>query len=58
MDSGGVYFSDEVKTELERRREELVCEYSGLRSVVGYVEETAFYNEPKQDTNKETKYGK
>lgn len=39
MDSGGVYFPEYVQVELQRRREELVCEYSGLRSLVGYMEE-------------------
>lgn len=39
MDSGGVYFPEHVQVELQRRREELVCEYSGLRSLIGYMEE-------------------
>jgi hypothetical protein len=36
MESDGVYFSDEVKDELKRQREELNCEYSGLPSVKFY----------------------
>jgi hypothetical protein len=39
MESDGVYFPEYVQVELQRRREELVCEYSGLRSLVGYMEE-------------------
>ena len=30
MESDGMYFSDEVKEKLEKEREELFCEYSGL----------------------------
>ena len=36
MESNGVYFSDEIKEELEKQREELLCEYSGLPSVKAY----------------------
>lgn len=36
MESGGVYFPEEVKTELKMRREELRCEYSNLPSVKAY----------------------
>ena len=36
MESDGVYFPDEVKEELEKRREELICEYSGLPGVSTY----------------------
>jgi hypothetical protein len=36
MEFDGVYFSDEVKEKLEKEREELFCEYSGLPSVKAY----------------------
>lgn len=36
MESDGVYFPDEVKKELIKKREELKCEYSGLPSVKSY----------------------
>ena len=36
MESDGMYFSDEVKEKLEKEREELFCEYSGLPSVKSY----------------------
>lgn len=36
MESDGVYFPEEVKEELRRKREELWCEYSNLPSVKSY----------------------
>jgi predicted Holliday junction resolvase-like endonuclease len=36
MESDGMYFSDEVKHKLEKEREELFCEYSGLPSPKSY----------------------
>ena len=36
MESDGVYFPEDVKKELERKREEMMCEYSGLPSVKSY----------------------
>lgn len=36
MESNGVYFPEEVKKELQKKREELKCEYSGLPSVKSY----------------------
>ena len=36
MESDGVYFSEDVKQELEKKREEMMCEYSGLPSVKAY----------------------
>ncbi len=39
MESDGVYFPKEVKEQLEKKREEMTCEYSGLRSVMSYLEE-------------------
>lgn len=36
MESDGVYFPDEVKKELVKKREELWCEYSNLPSVKAY----------------------
>lgn len=38
MEFDGVYFSDEVKEKLEREKEELFCEYSGLPSPKAYEE--------------------
>jgi len=36
MEGDGVYFPDSVKVELEKKREELYCEYSNLPSVKSY----------------------
>lgn len=36
MESDGVYFPDDVKKELLKKREELYCEYSNLPSVKSY----------------------
>lgn len=36
MESDGVYFPDDVKKELVKKREELWCEYSNLPSVKAY----------------------
>jgi len=36
MESDGMYFSEEIKEKLEKEREELFCEYSGLPSVKAY----------------------
>lgn len=36
METDGVRFSDNVKEKLEKDREELYCEYSGLPSVKSY----------------------
>lgn len=36
MESDGIRFSDEIKEELQRTREELNCEYSGLPSPKAY----------------------
>jgi hypothetical protein len=36
MESEGIYFSQDVKDELKKKREELVCNYSGLPSVKSY----------------------
>lgn len=38
MESDGIYFSDEMKEELKKHRDELHCEYSGLPSVMAYAE--------------------
>jgi len=38
MESDGVYFPDDVKKELLKKREELWCEYSNLPSVKSYEE--------------------
>jgi len=38
MESDGVYFPDEIKKELVKKREELWCEYSNLPSVKSYEE--------------------
>jgi hypothetical protein len=39
MESEGVYFSQDVKEELKKQRDELHCEYSGLPSVLSYSKE-------------------
>lgn len=36
MESDGVYFPEEIKKELKKKRDELTCEYSGLPSVKSY----------------------
>ena len=36
MESDGMYFSEEVREKLEKEREELFCEYSGLPSPKAY----------------------
>lgn len=36
MEGDGVYFPDSIKQELEKKREELYCEYSNLPSVKSY----------------------
>jgi hypothetical protein len=36
MESDGVYFPENIKEELKKQREELLCEYSGLPSVKAY----------------------
>lgn len=36
MESEGIYFSDDVRDELKKYREELHCEYSGLPSPKAY----------------------
>ncbi len=41
MESDGMYFSDEMKEELKKHRDELHCEYSGLPSVMSYGEKKA-----------------
>jgi hypothetical protein len=44
MESDGVYFPIEIKEQLEKKREQLTCEYSGLKSLMSYLEEDDFYN--------------
>jgi hypothetical protein len=44
MESDGVYFPKEVKDKLKKKREELICNYSDLPSVMSYLEEDEFYN--------------
>ena len=44
MESDGVYFPKEVKDKLKQKREELICNYSDLPSVMSYLEEDEFYN--------------
>jgi len=36
MESDGMYFSQDIKEKLEKEREELFCEYSGLPSPKSY----------------------
>jgi hypothetical protein len=40
MESDGMYFSEEIKEKLEKEREELFCEYSGLPSPKAYEIDT------------------
>lgn len=44
MESDGVYFPKEVKDKLKQKREELICNYSDLPSIMSYLEEDEFYN--------------
>ncbi len=37
METDGVYFSDEQRKLLEEKRESLLCNYSGLPSVISYA---------------------
>ena len=39
MESDGIYFPPEVKEELEKKRKELTCEYSGLPSTLTYSDD-------------------
>lgn len=38
MESNGVYFPEDVKKELQKKREDLTCEYSGLPPPTAYDE--------------------
>jgi hypothetical protein len=38
MESCGVYFTDEQKDVLEKEREDNICKYSGLPSLLTYIE--------------------
>jgi len=38
MEMNGVYFPENVKKELQKKREDLTCEYSGLPSPTAYDE--------------------
>ena len=44
MEIDGVYFPKEVKDKLKQKREELICNYSDLPSVMSYLEEDDYYN--------------
>lgn len=37
METDGVYFSDDVIEKIQKEKEDLYCEYSGLPSVKSYV---------------------
>lgn len=39
MESCGVYFTDEQKDVMEKEREESICQYSGLPSLLMYLED-------------------
>lgn len=43
MDNDGVYFPEEIKKVLEDRKKELTCEYSGLPSLLSYLDETEYH---------------
>jgi hypothetical protein len=38
MESDGVYFPEHIKMELQNQRIELICEYSGLPSLLAYLD--------------------
>ena len=38
MESDGVYFPDHARERMSRDREKLVCHYSGLPSVIAYMD--------------------
>ncbi len=40
MESDGIYFPEEVKEELKKRKEKMTCEYSGLPSVLSYYKDS------------------
>lgn len=40
METDGVYFPEEVKKELETKRKEMTCQYSGLPSIISYLDQT------------------
>lgn len=42
MESDGVYFTPEIKQELDKKRKELICEYSNLPSVLSYIEDDEY----------------
>lgn len=44
MESDGVYFPKEVINKLKEKRDELVCNYSNLPSVMTYLDEDDFYS--------------
>lgn len=45
MESDGVYFPKEIKEKLEIKRKEMVCEYSGLSSVLSYLASEEEFNQ-------------
>lgn len=44
METDGVYFPTEIKQQLETKRKEMSCEYSGLASVASYLNEDEYYS--------------
>jgi len=44
MESDGVYFPKEIKDKLKQRREELICNYSDLPSVMSYIDKDEYHN--------------
>lgn len=38
METDGMYFTTEIKEKIKTREDELHCEYSGLPSVMSYME--------------------
>ncbi len=43
MESDGVYFSEDVKEELKKRKDKMTCEYSGLPSVMSYLKDEDYH---------------
>lgn len=43
MESDGVYFPEEIKEELKKRKDKMTCEYSGLPSVMSYLKDDDYH---------------
>lgn len=45
MESDGVYFPEEIKEKLETKRKEMICEYTGLSSMLSYLASEDEFNQ-------------